>query len=335
MQAKCLLLWSALAAMAVPSLAHAQTGVRWQTTLEGAKRVAAQNNLLVLIHFWAPYCTACRRMEQEVFPDPAVAGALQAYYVPVKINTEYFPATANQFGITSLPTDIVLTPQGQVLAKMEGMMKPSDYSMRLCQAATSTRPQSPPPVYAQVPAGQTSPPPAQPGVAPPSQPAPVAGPIAAAPANPYAGMVPAPTIPRQTALAPVNPAPAPSGNPPLAMEGFCPVRLVEAQKWVPGDSRWGVIHQGRTYLFAGAGEQARFYAKPDVYAPVMSGNDVVLALETGQMVPGDRRHGVYYGNHVYMFAGEDSLQKFEREPDRYAGAAQQVLRAASYAPARQ
>lgn len=392
MQAKRLLLWSALAAVVLAAPAAAQQP-RWQTTLEGAKRLAGQTNQLVLIHFWAPYCTACRRMEQEVFPDPAVVATIQTYYVPVKINTEYFPATANQFGITSLPTDVILTPQGHVLAKIEGMAKAPDYTSRLGQVATSVRPQSPPAVYAQVPPAQPTQAagagyfPAASAFAAPAfasgratpqgpayQAAPVAQPIAAA--NTPAAALPAYAAPAGSAVSPPQTAPLqpgvavaagpappaspygarlpdasapPAGSPPpssapdavpapgtpqVGLDGFCPVRLAETQKWVLGDRRWGVIHQGRVYLFAGPNEQARFYANPEAYAPVLAGNDVVVALESGQTVPGRREHGVYFGNRIYLFAAEQSLAKFQQQPDRYAGAAQQVLRAASYAPAR-
>lgn len=357
---------SLLVLVAAGSLAQAQPAARWQTTVEGARRIAAQNNQLVLIHFWAPYCTACRRMEQEVFTDRAVSAAIQTYYVPVKVNTEYFPATANQFGITALPTDVIITPDGQVLNRIEGMVSASEYSARLSQSATSHRPQSQSPVYAQMapPAAQSQPSP--PATAPGYQPAAAAPPVASpmAGANPYAGMVPPsaqPAVPPNAypgmipppAQAPASQAPpagsaglvsnappvaanapATSGNPPLGLDGFCPVRLVEVQKWVAGDPRWGVIHQGRTYLFAGSDEQARFYAKPDAFAPAMNGHDVVLALETGQMVPGNRRHGVYYGNRVYLFTSEESLQKFERQPERYATPAQHAYHPASHAPAR-
>jgi protein disulfide-isomerase len=406
MQANRALRWAAFAAILFCGPVQAQQP-RWQTTLESAKRLASQTNQLVLIHFWAPYCTACRRMEQETFPDPMVAATIQTYYVPVKINTEYFPATANQFGITNLPTDVIITPQGQVLSKTEGMLKAPDYAARLNHVATSFRPQSPPAVYAQVPQAQ----PAQPGSAayPPAtavaaapqapatvampqtpayqpapqapayQPAPIAQPVASASAAPVAALpsyaIPSATapqaIPAQTSSStlggqlppaspygvaippavaanpagPATPSPQPAPGaapglstapatpaapgapmPQLGLDGFCPVRLVETQKWVPGDRRWGVIHQGRVYLFSGPNEQARFYANPDMYAPVISGNDVIVALETGQMVPGLRQHGVYYGNHIYLFSSEQSLQKFEREPERYVAAVQQVLR---------
>jgi YHS domain-containing protein/thiol-disulfide isomerase/thioredoxin len=106
----------------------------------------------------------------------------------------------------------------------------------------------------------------------------------------------------------------PPGNPPFALDEFCPVSLCEKQKWVKGDPRWGMIHRGRTYLFAGPEEQRRFYANPDRYAPVVSGSDVVLAAELGRIVPGTRQHGVFYQGRVYLFSSEASLQKFSLNP---------------------
>jgi YHS domain-containing protein len=111
--------------------------------------------------------------------------------------------------------------------------------------------------------------------------------------------------------------PPPAGSPPWGLEGYCPVSLCEKQKWIRGDRRWGAIHRGRTYLFAGPGEQQRFLADPDRYAPVASGNDVVLAAEQGQIVPGMREHGVFYKHRIYLFSSEASLQKFSANSDAY------------------
>jgi len=158
MQAKRIALWLALV-LVTADVALSAPQPHWQTTLDSAKRLAAQNNQLVLVHFWAPYCTACRRMDQEVFPDPTVVATIQNYYVPVKINTEYFPATAKQYSITALPTDLIITPQGQVVAKFEGMVRSPEYAARLGQVATSARAQSQA-VYAQIPQGQPAQPPA-------------------------------------------------------------------------------------------------------------------------------------------------------------------------------
>ena len=112
------------------------------------------------------------------------------------------------------------------------------------------------------------------------------------------------------------------------MDGFCPVSLCEKQRWMPGDSRWGAIHRGRTYLFAGPEEQRRFLTDPDRYAPVISGNDLVLAIEQGQAVPGLRRYGVFFDHRVYLFADEASMQKFSSNPKNYANQAMEAQRRA-------
>ncbi len=109
-----------------------------------------------------------------------------------------------------------------------------------------------------------------------------------------------------------------AGNPPLGLDGYCPVQLTEKERWEKGNSRWGLIHRGRTYLFAGPEQQSRFFADPDRYAPVLSGNDAVLAVEKGQKVPGRREFGAWYEGHVYLFSSEDSLRRFDADPSRYA-----------------
>ena len=91
--------------------------------------------------------------------------------------------------------------------------------------------------------------------------------------GPYGPQTPPPVVAQQPLSPPQNNVvpPAVAGNPPLGLDGFCPVSLSEKQQWVSGDSRWGVIHRGRTYLFAGPEEQRRFFADPDRYAPVAVG----------------------------------------------------------------
>jgi protein disulfide-isomerase len=110
----------------------------------------------------------------------------------------------------------------------------------------------------------------------------------------------------------------------LCLDGYCPVSLGEKERWVRGDPRYGVIHRGRTYLFAGPEEANRFYADPDRYAPVMAGMDVVLAVEEHRQVPGRREHGAWFDRRVYLFSSEATFRRFDREPARYAAAAMQA-----------
>ena len=115
----------------------------------------------------------------------------------------------------------------------------------------------------------------------------------------------------------------------MGLDGYCPVTLVERQQWAMGDARFGAVHRGKTYLFIGPNEVKKFLADPDKYAPVLSGNDPVLAMDGRQLVPGRREYGVYSDNRVYLFADESSRRRFEENPARYGA---EAIQAANGAP---
>lgn len=107
------------------------------------------------------------------------------------------------------------------------------------------------------------------------------------------------------------------GSMPLGLEGYCPVTLVDTGTWAEGRAQWGARHRGRTYLFVGADQQAAFLANPDRYAPALSGDDPVLAMESGVSKPGQRRYGVTYESRMYLFASPESRAAFAADPVRY------------------
>lgn len=114
--------------------------------------------------------------------------------------------------------------------------------------------------------------------------------------------------------------PDPHGSMPLGLEGYCPVTLVDHGTWAEGRVQWGVRHRGRTYLFAGAEQQQTFLANPDRYAPALSGDDPVLAMESGTSTPGQRRYGVTYQSRMYLFATPENRATFAANPARYSSA---------------
>ncbi|MCA9269205.1 MAG: DUF3508 domain-containing protein, partial [Planctomycetales bacterium] len=141
-------------------------------------------------------------------------------------------------------------------------------------------------------------------------------------ANPYVDPRMAQAPQRNDNAAPQQPA----GPPPQGLDGFCPVTLLEKGAWQRGDERFGIIHRGRLYLFASEADKEKFWTNPDHYSPVLSGNDPVEFVESGRLVPGDRRHGVFYRDRVYLFTNEASLQRFWSSPQRYADHALQAMR---------
>lgn len=134
--------------------------------------------------------------------------------------------------------------------------------------------------------------------------------VAASPATPPA--------PAATAASTVPAAgPDPHGLMPLGLEGFCPVSLVDKGTWVEGRAQWGARHRGRTYLFAGPEQQRAFLADPDRYAPALSGDDPVLACDSGRQVAGQRRFGVTYQARTYLFSSPETRAAFAANPQRY------------------
>lgn len=170
---------------------------------------------------------------------------------------------------------------------------------------------SSPPTTWQSPVSQAAPPPTQPSQ-PQVAPRPAAGPPSFAPGQ----LVPA------------------SQAPPVAMDGFCPVSLVETVSrdphdraaWKKGNPKFGAIHRGRTYMFTSAEQQQKFLANPDAYAPVLSGCDPVAFAERGELLDGKRAYGLITPDkRIYLFADEGALRKFNQSPGSYAATAQQAM----------
>jgi protein disulfide-isomerase len=124
---------------------------------------------------------------------------------------------------------------------------------------------------------------------------------------------------------PQTPVTETASNPPLGLDGYCPVTLVTKKRWKKGDARFGAIHRGRTYLFAGRGQQQEFLERPDTLSPVLSGNDPVEFVDNGRVVSGKRQHGLEYGNLIYLFSSEATLQRFAKNPRNYAISVYQAM----------
>jgi YHS domain-containing protein len=147
----------------------------------------------------------------------------------------------------------------------------------------------------------------------------------ARPASPFAALAAAPTVQPQSQpqAQPLQnepetpPVPDRHGSMPLGLEGYCPVTLAERGVWTEGRAQWGVRHRGRTYLFAGPEQQQAFLATPDRFAPALSGDDPVVAVEQGKSTPGRRAYGVTYQSRMYLFASPESRTAFSGNPERY------------------
>ena len=103
-----------------------------------------------------------------------------------------------------------------------------------------------------------------------------------------------------------------------ALGGYCPVTLLEQWEWKLGNIQFAETRDNQVYLFASSDAQHRFQQDPDRYIPAFSGNDVVLAIDSGETTRGKREHGITYEGRIYLFATEESLDRFSQSPKLYA-----------------
>lgn len=115
-------------------------------------------------------------------------------------------------------------------------------------------------------------------------------------------------------------------NAPVGLEGFCPVTLLEEARWAKGDEQFSTVYDGRRYHFAGPEQLKTFELSPEKFRVAVAGSDVVLLMDEDREVPGHRSHGLEYYHWIFLFESEESLQKFARNPKKYAAFAVQWSR---------
>lgn len=469
---------AAALALSPVAFAAAAESIAWTADLRAAQQQANREGKLVLLHFYSDNCPPCRKLEKNVFPQAAVAAAIDRNYVPVKIHVEHMPDLARRYNIEAWPTDLIVTSAGLEVFRTISPQSVAQYQTMLDQvafqvglgagrpnnahapedgpaegadvaltggtqwepaqdsgAAASSGEMSNPYVHSGAPrpgtAGQrsmqrpstTPPAPAQPATqaavnqapgqrpqdsvyapqpsaydgqssiyAPGTQPPPVrTAPQQPAPqpqppveqkwqpsrngTSPAGGdsiygggsiydsgpqqQLPTDsaghhTVPPQRSMPPTLPPgqssrqaqqPALQGQPNrqasarseqrfvdasqaprVALEGFCPVTILESRKWQKGDVRFGAVHRNRTYLFASAHAQKQFLTDPDRYAPILFGCDPVIFAETNQLIDGNHNIGLLTsGGKMFFFTSEEALQRFKRAPQAYSQRASQAM----------
>lgn len=95
--------------------------------LEKVKAIALQENKPFFVSFTASWCTPCRQMEKSTYTDPHLAYYVSKYYLAAKIDVDDFDGYNYkvQYDVRLMPTMLIFTPQGEVIARYEQSMSAS------------------------------------------------------------------------------------------------------------------------------------------------------------------------------------------------------------------
>ncbi len=101
----------------------------WLKSLATAQRKAKERNALIFVELFADWCGWCHKMEQDVFPSEAFQKATENK-VLLRLNTEdngEGTQLSQRFSVASLPTTILLTPNGTVAGMIRGYAPAKEY----------------------------------------------------------------------------------------------------------------------------------------------------------------------------------------------------------------
>lgn len=315
----------ALAALTSTSAAQSE-GIAWRTDFDAARAEAAQAGKLVLVHFWTESCGPCRVLEKRVFSQPQVALGVANDYVPVKINANEKPELAQAFGVTRVPTDVVVAADGKPIKAFISPSTPMEYVGVVRQLAAAYRAQAganfaaatqaapaptglqappTPPTdnrYAQLAAAPAPPAYAPQAMAPTQGVTPVAAPSPSpAPAtmtdNRYA--VPAPATPAAPAPTPPTENPYAAAPAPVTPEPVTPAAPVTPATPSPATQAASQLPPGSPPLgFEG-------------FCPVTMKNE-------WRWAKGDPAYGAIHKGRTYLFASAEAQKAFLATPDAYS-----------------
>lgn len=111
----------------------AQDSIGWISIEEALER-ASEEDKLILIDVFAPWCPYCQRMQEEVYPDASVEESIDTYFLPVRIsiesdeevrylNRDFTQAEfARALQYESVPTTYFMNAKGEVVGQQPGYL---------------------------------------------------------------------------------------------------------------------------------------------------------------------------------------------------------------------
>lgn len=103
----------------------------WETDLLAAREASLATGKPMVVVVGAEWCRFCKKLEAETLADPIMAGYVAENFVAVHLDFDANKPAAKALEIESIPATIVLSPEADLLGRVNGFQIARDYWERL------------------------------------------------------------------------------------------------------------------------------------------------------------------------------------------------------------
>lgn len=107
-----------------PCVHAASGGIKWYGFHEGMA-LGRKENKKVYIHFWASWCSYCKKMETDTFSNTSVIAYLNRNFISIKVDADREKDISSEFRVSGLPDNWFLDENGQKISNRSGYMAPA------------------------------------------------------------------------------------------------------------------------------------------------------------------------------------------------------------------
>lgn len=108
--------------------------ITWQKSLKDAHKLAVQQNKPMMVVFGAEWCGPCKQLNQTTLTNPQLAKYINSTFVSVHIDIEDEEQIAKILDVKSIPCTIILSPEADLLGRVEGFVQPAPMYQKLVSA---------------------------------------------------------------------------------------------------------------------------------------------------------------------------------------------------------